>query len=124
VESLHDLTCCAPSDIPYEQCLGCVAGKGLFAQHMLAGVQCIGIPLGVQRVDERVVNDLDLWVVNDFRVRLVHLFDATLCRECLGSGSVARSYSDQLVAEQLRRLDDSVIGDPSRAEDTDLERAN
>ena len=91
---------------------------------MLAGVQCIGIPLGVQRVDEGVVDHLDLWVINDLRVRLVHLFDATLCRECLGSRSGARSYSDQLVAEQLRRLDDSVIGDPSRAEDADLERAN
>jgi hypothetical protein len=68
---------------------------------MLARVQCRGIPLGVQRVDERVVDHLDLWVVNDFGVRLVHLFDTTLCRECLGSGSVARGHSDQSVAEQL-----------------------
>jgi hypothetical protein len=40
------------------------------------------------------------------------------------SGFVARGESDQPVAEQLRRLDDSVIGDPSRAEDADLERAD
>jgi hypothetical protein len=54
----------------------------------------------------------------------VHFFDAALRRECLGSGSVARGYSDLPVAEYLRRLDDSVIGNASRAEDADLERAN
>jgi hypothetical protein len=54
----------------------------------------------------------------------VHLFDATLCRECLGSGSVARGYSHQPVAEQLGRLDDSVIGNTGCAKDADLERAN
>ena len=85
---------------------------------------CRQLPGGLQRVDERVVDHLDLWVVNDFGVRLIHLFDATLYRECLGSGSVARGHSDHSVAEQLSRLDDSVIGDPSRGEDADLERAN
>jgi hypothetical protein len=45
-------------------------------------------------------------------------------RECLGSGSVARGDSDQPVAEHLGRLDDSVIGNASRAEDADLECAN
>jgi hypothetical protein len=53
----------------------------------------------VQRVDERVVDHLDLRVVNDFGVRLVNLFDATLGCECLGSGSLAGGHGDQLVAE-------------------------
>jgi hypothetical protein len=53
----------------------------------------------MQRGDERVVDHLDLWVVNDFGVCLVNLFDATLCRECLGSESVAGGHGDQPVTE-------------------------
>jgi hypothetical protein len=39
----------------------------------------------VQRVDERVVDHLDLWVVDDFGLRLVHFFDTTCAASVLWS---------------------------------------
>jgi hypothetical protein len=51
---------------------------------MLAGLQRVLVPLGVQGVDERVVDHLDFWIVNDIGVGLVHPFDATLGCKRLG----------------------------------------
>ena len=67
---------------------------------MLAGIQRVLVPLCVQRIDQRVVHDLDLWIVDDFGVRLVHRLDPTLARERLGSGSVAGGHGDQPVAKR------------------------
>jgi hypothetical protein len=99
MEAFHDLTWRGPGDIAHQRCFGRVPGKWLLAEDMLAGIQRVLVPLGVKRVDERVVHDLDLWVVDDFGVRLVNLLDATLCGECLGSGSVAGGHGDEPVAE-------------------------
>ena len=73
----------------------------------------------MQRVDERVVDNVDLWIVDDFGVCPVNLFDATLCGECLGAGG----HGNQPVAEHSCRIDDPVIGNPCGTENADLERA-
>jgi hypothetical protein len=99
VEAFHDLTWRGPGDIAHQRGFGRVPGKWLLAEHMLAGLQRVLVPLAVQRVDEGVVDHLDLWVVNDLRIGRVHLFDATLGGECLGAGSVAGGHRDQSVAE-------------------------
>ena len=91
---------------------------------MLAGLQRVLVPLGVQGVDERVVDHLDFWIVNDIGVGLVHPFDATLGCKRLRPGSVAGGHGDQPVAEQSGRIDDPVIGNAGSAENADLERGH
>lgn len=95
----------------------------LFAEHVLAGPQSSEIPAGVQRVDQAVVDQLDLGVGEQLGIGGVHSLDAMLGRECPSPLGVPRRHRDEPVAAGLGRLDDGLAGDPGGAEDTDPQRA-
>ena len=76
----------------------------------------------MQRVHQRVVDDLDVRVVDHVLVRVVHLRHAALGGEGLRAATVPGRDRDQLVAENFRGIHDAVIGDPGRTQDPDPQR--
>jgi len=122
VEALHDRSGCLPGDVAKVAGLLGVAGQRLLAQHVLPGLEGGHVPLGVEGVDQRVVDDIDLGISNDLGVGLVHRADAVLLGESFGAATVARSDGDQLVAQHPRGLDDAFLRDPRGAKDSNTQR--
>ena len=120
VKRLHDHTigrvCCIGNGLR----LSGVGGERLFTQHVFARGNRLQGPLGVQAVRQRVVDRVDVRIVDDVVVRRVHARDAVLGGVCVGTGSVAGGdRGDGGTGYALRRLDDGQRRDPRRADDAD-----
>jgi hypothetical protein len=73
----------------------------------------------VQGVRERVVDDLDLRVVQQRGVGVDDPFDTVAGRERLGARPVTGCDRDEPVAGRLRGTDQRELGDPGGAEHAD-----
>ena len=80
--------------------VGC---QGLLAQDVLSGLQGAKRPLAVQGVRQRVVDRVDLAIVEQLVVAAVHPRDAVLAGEAAGSIEVARRDRDHPCSGDLLR---------------------
>ena len=99
-----------------------IGRHGLFAEHMLAGLQYPDRPLGVQTVGQRIVDGVDLGIGQQRFVRVVDMRDAVLACKCGSPVTISRGDGDDLdVGLRARRADERLRRDASRAEDADAD---
>ena len=101
--------------------LGLRYGQGLFAQHVLAGLQGPHRPGAVQVVGQRDIDGLDLWVGQQFFIAAIRLFKAEFPLEGLGllqapardsvQGAVVRRFhgGNGLAPGNVRRAQDAPV---------------
>ena len=102
-------------------CLGLVTGEGLLGQHRLARRDGGEVPRRVQRVGQRVVDDVHLGVVDHVLVRGDDPLDAVLVGEHRGPLGIPRRHRDQSVTEFGGGPHDGRLGDPGCAEHADAD---
>ena len=98
-----------------------VARERFLGEYRLARGDRSQVPRGVQRVGQRVVDHLDLGVVDEGLIVVDDTLDTVLAREHLGPAAIAGGDRDQAVAQRVRRTDDGGLGDARRTEDADAQ---
>jgi hypothetical protein len=96
-----------------------VARRRLLGEDVPARLHGGAVPRPVQRVRQRVVDDLDLGIGDQLGVRPDDALDAVPRRERLGPGPVAGGDRDEPVTRGPRGPDERELGDPGGAEDAD-----
>src|SRR6266571_9300972 len=94
----------------------------LLAEDVLAGLQSPDRPVGVQRVRQRDVDDLDVLVVEQCLVAAVRALDAVLAGIRLGAPLVATRDGDDVGALALRCAAEDRVVDPRRREQAPADR--
>ena len=97
-----------------------VAREWLLAEHVLAGLERLDRPLGVQRVRQRDVDRLDLGIGEQVLVRAVGARDLPLAGVRLGPGLVAAGNGDEIDLRRRVRTGDHLPVDVGRGDNPPL----
>ena len=119
VEGLHAVHARGRRGVSHHASLGRIARVGLLAQDVLARSDGPEVPRPVQAVGQRVVDHLDVRVVDDVLVGGVHPLDAVLLGEGRSTLGVARGDGHQSRAGQPGGLDDGDVADAGSAEEAE-----
>ena len=119
MECLHELHTGSVHSVSNVAGLGGVAGRGLFAQDVLAGRDRSQVPRPMQAIRKRVVDRLDLRVVDHFLIGVHDSFDVSVLGEFLGSVSIAGSNHHQTMSGVACRFDDGLVADARGPQNSD-----
>ena len=119
VECLHELHTGGVHGISNITGLGGIAGRGFFTQNVLAGSDRSKVPRPVQAVWKRVVDRLDLRVVNHFLIRVQDPFNVSVLGEVLGSAPIAGGDRHQSMSGVACGFDDGLVADSRGSQNSD-----
>ena len=125
VKRLHHDQPGAPGDGGNLLCLRSVRRERLLAQHVLAGIECSDRPSPVQPVRQRVVDSVDVRILDQRGVAVVDFGDVMLRRECRRAIRISRrDRNDFGFVDRARRPHDRWWSDLRRTEDADPKRSH
>ena len=119
VESLHDHRAADARRLAHHLGFGGVARERLLGQHCLTGLDGGHVPRCMERVGQRVVDDVNLGVGDQVGIGIHHPLHPVAAGERLRTATVTGGHGDETVPERRGGGDDGQLRDARGAQHTD-----